>query len=235
MKKVFVIGISILLILALGTFVACKKTDGENAEDRVGLQKNVSTYHDAVYVGATEDFTVHFVTGEAEKLIIADGAVGDLARFATLTVTPLSASLFNNTYTYTLVGELGEKSGDLKKDVIGATFSAEADGAGDIGKLTSVRIVSEGIMNCEVPLANKLDGALGWKEILKISAEELKTQIEAESDTGALQREIYIKLVNAMPDEDAPYYYYVSFIKSPTEYWALLLDPVKGEVISKKV
>ena len=49
------------------------------------------------------------------------------------------------------------------------------------------------------------------------------------------QREIYIKLVNALPDDEAPYYYYVSFIKSPADYWALLLDPVKGEVISKKV
>ena len=234
MKKRLVIGISVLLIITLFLFVGCGKTGG-NGEERVGLERLVSTYHDAVYVGASEDFSVNFVTGEAEKLIVVDGKVGDLARFATLTVTPLSASLFNNTYTYTLVGEKGEKSGDLKKDVIGATFSAEAEGADDLGKITSVRIVSEGILNCEVPLANKLEGALDWKGILKIAEEELKTQITEEAGTSELQREIYVKLVNAMPDEDAPYYYYVSFIKSPSEYWALLLDPVKGEVISKKV
>ena len=221
-------------MVALCLFASCKKTE-EQEEGRVGLQRNVSTYHDAVYVGAGEDFAVHFVTGEAEKLIVVDGKVGDIAPFATLTVTPLSASLFNNTYTYTLVGETGEVSGDLKKDVIGATFSAEAEGVDAIGKITTVRIVSDGILNVEVPLADKLEGALGWKEILKIAEEELQEQITAESDTGELQREIYIKLVNAMPDEDAPYYYYVSFIKSPAEYWALLLDPVKGEVISKKV
>ena len=235
MKKFFAIGISVLLIAAIFAFASCNKTSGNGAEERVGLQKKVSTYHDAVYVGAGEDFSVHFVTGETEKLIVVDGKVGDLARFATLTVTPLSSSLFNNTYTYTLVGEAGEKSGEMKKDVIGATFSAEVEGAEDLGKITSVRIVSEGILNSEVPLLNKLDGALGWKEVLKISEEELKEQIAAEAGTSELQREIYIKLVNAMPDEDAPYYYYVSFIKSPSDYWALLIDPMKGEVISKKV
>jgi len=234
MKKVFITGISILLLLSLTFIAACKKTT-ETTDGLVGLQKNVSSYHDSVYVGGNEDFAAHFVTGEAEKLVVVDGKVGDLARFATLTVTPLSASLFNNTYTYTLVGETGEKSGDLKKDVIGATFSAEVEGAADIGKITAVRIVSEGILDSEIPLANKLEGALSWKDILKIAEAELEEQITAESDTGELQREIYIKLVNAMPDEDAPYYYYVSFIKSPAEYWALLLDPVKGEVISKKV
>lgn len=235
MKKFFITGISVLLLLALFAFASCKKADGGNADELVGLQKNVSSYHDAVYVGGNEDFTAHFVTGAAEKLIVADGKVGDLERFATLTVTPLSASLFNNTYTYTLVGETGEVSGELKKDVIGATFSAEAEGVAEIGKITAVRVVSEGILTSEVPLADKLEGALGWKDILKISEEELAEQITAESDTGELPREIYVKLVNAMPDEDAPYYYYVSFIKSPAEYWALLLDPVKGEVISKKV
>ena len=72
-------------------------------------------------------------------------------------------------------------------------------------------------------------------QTMGLSEEELKEQIAAEAGTSELQREIYIKLVNAMPDEDAPYYYYVSFIKSPSDYWALLIDPMKGEVISKKV
>ena len=235
MKKSFLTAIiALILTAALFSFAACKKTE-EKAEERIGLEKNVSSYHDAVYVGGNEDFTTHFVTGEAEKLIVVDGKVGDLARFATLTVTPLSSSLFNNTYTYTLVGETGEKSGDLVKDVIGATFSAEVGDFSEIGTLRSVRIVSENILASDIPLVNKLEGALGWKEILKIAKTELESTITQETDTGELQREIYIKLVNAMPDEDAPYYYYVSFIKSPADYWALLLDPIKGEVISKKV
>ncbi len=236
MKKILIVIIALMLTLAcLFSLAACKKKTEENAEERTGLEKNVSTFHDAVYVGANDDFSLQLVTGESEKLIVIDGKVGELARFATLTVTPLTASLFNNTYTYTVIGEAGERSGDLVKDVIGATFSAELRDIAEIGKVTAVKVVAADILESEIPLANKLEGTLGWKDVLKIAEEELKESIQAESDTGALEREIYIKLVNALPDDEAPYYYYVSFIKSPADYWALLLDPVKGEVISKKV
>ena len=79
-----------------------------------------------------------------------------------------------------------------------------------------------------------MEGTLPRKEILAIAERELHDAITAESDTGNLEREIYVKLVNALSG-DAPYYYYVSFIKSSSDYWALLLDPTTGEVISKKV
>ena len=235
MKKIFICGIILtLLITCFFSFAACSKKETET-EERVGLEKNVSTYHGAVYVGCNEDFGAQLFAGESEKLIVVDGKVGELTSFATLTVTPLAASLFNNTYTYTVVGEAGERSGDLVKDVIGATFSAELNDLSDLGKITTVKIIATDILESEVPMTDKLEGALGWKDVLKIAEAELADEIKTESDTGALEREIYIKLVNAMPDDDAPYYYYVSFIKSPADYWALLLDPVKGEVISKKV
>ena len=232
MKKVY-FAIALLLALSLFVFAGCKKPP-EPAE-KTALEKRVSTYHDAVYVGANEDFETSFVTGECEKLIVIDGEVGDLAPFATLTVTPLSAALFNNTYTYVLKGETGEKTGDLVKDVVGASFSAEVKDAKEIGKVLSLTIKAEGISESEVPLSNKLEGAITWKQALAKAGAELKDAIERESDTGNLKREIYVKLVNALSAEDAPYYYYVSFIKSSSDYWALLLDPTTGEVISKKV
>ena len=235
MKKNLMIVIALLLTLfCLVAFGACNKTI-EQPEERQGLQKNVSTYHDAVYVGANEDFGVTLFTGECEKLIVVDGKVGELTPFATLTVTPLTSSLFNNTYTYVLVGANGERTGELIKDVIGATFSAELTDIKDLGAVTAVKVVAQGILESEIALANKLDGALTWKDVLKIAEEAFSEEIKAETDTGNLEREIYIKLVNAMADEDAPYYYYVSFINSPTDYWALLIDPETGAVISKKV
>ena len=233
MKKILFVLLTLSLVLSLCLFVGCKKQGSESQKQ--GLEKKVSTYQDGVFVGANEEFGVSFVMGEKEKLIVIDGAVGEMVPFATLTVTPLASALFNNTYTYRLVGEKGEKTGDLVKDVIGATFSAEVAGVEEIGKIQSVFVLSEGIVESEVPLADKLEGALTWREILAVAEKELKEQILAESDTDNLQREIYVKLVNALSDSEAPYYYYVSFMKSPSDYWALLLDPVTGEVVSKKV
>ena len=233
MKKHLFVAVTAFLFLSLGLFVACHEKPA--VPERQGIERFVSTYHDAVYVGANEDFTVSFVTGEAEKLIVIDGKVGETAPFATLTVTPLSSGLFNNTYTYHLKGETGEKTGDLVKDVIGAAFSAEIDAPEQIGKILSVSIVAEGVLESDVPLANVVEKSLSWREILSLAEKALESEITAESDTGELPREIYVKLVGALADADAPYYYYVSFMKSPSDYWALLLDPASGEIISKKV
>ncbi len=231
MKKTY-LAIAILIVISLVLFAACKKTE---QPEKTGLEKCVSTYTDGVFVGLNEDFNANFVTGEKEKLIVIDGEVGELAPFATLTVTPLSAELFNNTYTYLLKGENGERSGELVKDVVGATFSAEVADAKELGKITSVVVKAEGILESEVPLQDKLYGMIGWKDALAVAEKEFAEQIKTESDTGNLPREIYVKLVNALGGEDAPYYYYVSFIKSPSEYWALLIDPATGDVISKKL
>lgn len=233
MKKQLFVAVTAFLLLTLGLFVACHEE--APTPEKQGLERFVSTYHDAVYVGANEEFSVSFVTGEAEKLIVIDGKVGETAPFATITVTPLSAGLFNNTYTYVLKGETGEKRGDLEKDVIGATFSAEVPSAGEIGKVLSITVVAEGIRESEVALTNRVEGCLTWREILARAEQALEAEITAESDTGELPREIYVKVVGTLEGADAPQYYYVSFMKSPSDYWALLLDPETGEIISKKV
>ena len=167
MKKVYS-AIVLLLALSLCVFAGCRKPPEK--EEKTALEKRVSTYHDAVYVGASEDFEASFITGESEKLIVIDGEVGDMAPFATLTVTPLSAALFNNTYTYLLKGENGERTGDLAKDVVGASFSAEVKDAKEIGKILSLTVKAEGILESEVPLLNKLDGAITWTLLRAISS-----------------------------------------------------------------
>ena len=232
-KSSIIITVILVLILGLTLFASCKGKEKE--EEKSALEKRLSTYQDAVYVGSNEDFQADFITGEKEKLIVIDGEVGEMIPFATLTVTPRSSALFNNTYSYVLTGEAGEKRGELVKDVVGAAFSAEVTGSEEIGKILSLKIVSEGIMESEITFVNKVDGTISRKQVLEIAEREFRDAINAESDTGNLEREIYVKLVNALSDEEAPYYYYVSFIKSPSDYWALLLDPMTGEVISKKI
>ena len=75
MKKILIVIIALMLTLAcLFSLAACKKTT-EEKEERIGLEKNVSTFHDAVYVGANDDFSLQLVTGESEKLIVIDGEV----------------------------------------------------------------------------------------------------------------------------------------------------------------
>ena len=60
---------------------------------------------------------------------------------------------------------------------------------------------------------------------------EFADRIAAESADGKPSREIYVKLISG---DRATYYYYVSFIGEGIDYWALLLDPATGNVVSKK-
>ena len=230
MKKILIV-VAMILTVALIS-VACKKPEEEQKVNP--LEARISTYHSAVYVGSNDDFGADLILGEKEKLIVIDGEAGEMTPFATLTVTPRSADLYNNIYTYLLKGEAGERTGDLTKDVVGAAFTAEVENAGEIGKILSLTVACDGILQSEITLTDKMEGVIPRSEVLAIAEREFADAITAESDTGNLEREIYIKLVNAL-SSDSPYYYYVSFIKSPSDYWALLLDPTTGEVISKKV
>ena len=87
----------------------------------------------------------------------------------------------------------------------------------------------------EIPLTNQLSGMLTWEQVLDVAVKEFENEIKANLDeNGKLQREICIKLIKDKRNPDSPYYWYVSFIDKTGSYWALLLEPDSGKVISRK-
>jgi len=83
----------------------------------------------------------------------------------------------------------------------------------------------------EIELKNVLEGALTSADIINLAKDAFKEKIELESADGKPQREIYVKLISG---DRKNYYYYVSFIGDGVDYWAMLLDPKTGDIISKK-
>ena len=55
--------------------------------------------------------------------------------------------------------------------------------------------------------------------------------INAEEAEGKAAREIYVKLITG---DRETYYFYVSFIGEGTDYWAALINPADGTVVSEK-
>lgn len=231
MKKTLIIVFSAILILSLLLAAAgCEKFDDD---DHI-LTQNISYIQTALYAGQSLNFAVSVAKGRSEQLFIADGKAGELKEFNTLVVVPLNIDLFNNAYTYKLIGEDGELEGSLTKDSFGASFTAELSDIEQIGALNSITILSINIED-EIALVNKLADMLDAMEALRIAEESLEEQIVSETVDDVLPREIYIKYINDAKNPSSPYYWYIAYIASPTDYWTVLIDPTTGEVVSKKI
>ncbi|MGI6701110.1 MAG: hypothetical protein ACOX3U_01380 [Christensenellales bacterium] len=216
-----------LIIISVFLFAfACDKQ-----EEKFNLSDNVSYYDTHLYTGESSNFAIKIVRGKKELTPVADGVAGDLVEFATLKVTPLHMDLFNKQYAYKLKGENGEITGELAKDMFGVSFSSELTNIASVGDLQSVTITATGVEET-IELTNRLKDMLEWEDVLSISETQFKDKIQLEKDD--FKREIHIKYINNRTDRHSPYYWYIAYIASTTDYWAVLLDPETGEVVSKK-
>ena len=227
MKKILVIICILCLVLSIS---ACKKTVPVNLED------NISYLETHLYFGESTKFSVSITMGKKENVFIADGASSDLVEFATLRVTPLKMELFDNEYTFSLTGENGEMNGALEKDIFGVSFSYELTDIATIGELMNITVIYGESEDCRdtIELTNMLKDMLDWEDVLEIAKVEFADMIASEMVEGNFPREIHIKYLNNRTLEDSPYYWYISFISTTSDYWALLLEPMSGAVVSKK-
>lgn len=218
-KKAFLIVAAILTVaLAAAALAACNGKGGGESTD-------VSRSVTALYVGESGAFAVSVETGMREDPFLADGKATEVKSFAEITVTPLkSNSCKEVTYTLscgenTLNGTLaantfGEFRQDVPLDFAPDKIAVTADGATE-----------------EIELQNVLDGKLTSSDVINIARKEFADRIAAESADGAPSREIYVKLISG---DRETYYYYVSFIGEGVDYWAMLVNPSTGEIVSKK-
>ena len=213
MRRKTVIVILLLSALALSALclAACDRDSSE--EDR---PKDISRMVSAFYAGECEDFAVTFERGSKEEPFIADGKTTSVVDFSSLRVIPLRATEVSE-ISFTLAGAAGESvSGKLE---VAAEFAPV--------KVT----LTAGELTREIDLGDILSGCLGGYDAVEIARREFASRSDAEGQEGEQTREIFVKLITG---DRTAYYYYVSFIGEGVDYWAVLLDPATGEVVSKR-
>ena len=231
MKKTLLIILTIVLTLGVAlSLFGCKK--GKKPND-VDISKNVSYAETHRYVGENDDFKVAVTSGVREWLFIADGKATDVINFTEITVIPLKAKMQNKTFSYVLNYEGGSVEGELKRDVVTHNFTSAVDAENFKDCIKSVVIKCDKD-EIEIPLENALNGKIDYRKVLDIAKSALKDEIGANTTDGVLNREIMIKLVRDRRAPDSPYYWYVSFIAGDSGYWALLINPETGDIVSKK-
>ncbi len=205
---------TVLLICAFGVLTACNAI--KNEEPKSNVSRETASY----FAGESEEFAVSIESGRREKNFIADGKATDVSDFTQITVTPLKSNEFE-CVEFVISGENDSLTGKIEKSDFGEyTTSIE------LNFEPKTVTVAAGDRTCEIDLANILADSLSSSDAVNIAKEEFKDRL---SDGD--EREIYVKLITG---DRTTYYYYVSFIGEGVDYYAMLIDPKTGDVITKK-
>ncbi len=218
-KKNIAILMIILILSALAIFYACNKVEEPKKES------NISRQVLSFYAGENDDFAVTLEFLEKEKPFMADGVTKEVVSTVQLVILPLKVhntdqynfALKNqeSTYSGTVKGnQFGEYTIDLTIDFVPASIT-----------------IGEGESACNIDFVNVLDGKLTSKDVINIAESEFAERIAQCKESGEYHREIYVKLITGDREH---YYYYVSYIGEGVDYWALLINPETGAVVSKK-
>ena len=220
MKKIFIAVLLILTILVSAVvFCACNKTEEPQEES------NISRQVLAFYAGENENFAVSVEFLKREKQFVADGKTSDVIDLVELTVVPLKVH-DESEYAFALTNGSSTLSGRIKGNGFGEYCQ---DLSLDFAP-TSITIGEGENAQC-IELVNMLEGKLTAQDAINIAEKEFADRINPLKESGNYTREIYLKLITGDREH---YYYYVSYIGEGVDYWALLLDPATGAVISKK-
>lgn len=227
-KKLILIFLTIALAAtAVFALVACKDETTPSINDYVSYDQYM------LYSAHDSDLTVSITGIKREDVFIADGKVGQVSDYVRITMRPVKAEILTKEYSYTIVGEIGSLSGNLGKDGFGVSFSADLHELGEIGKISAVKITYGDTVK-ELEVVDKCDGIIDSKTALDKAYEVFKADIEPALQDKSFSREVYVKLVNDGKNPDSDYYWFVSFISSKEDYWAVLVDTADGSIISSR-
>lgn len=218
-KKCLILVAILCVISSIFALCACNKKADGNVKD------NVSRLTEAYYAGESDLFAVTIEKGRREKSFIADGIARDVCDFQEITVTPLKSNDYQSV-SYVICSDGKTLSGEIK-----CGKSGEFVDSITLDFVPKTISVTAGDVKSDIELNSILDGKLSAADVINIAKDALKEKIDKEYSEGKAEREIYVKLITA--DRES-YYYYVSFIGDGVDYWAMLIDPSTGNIISRK-
>ena len=233
-KRIFAVA---LCLAVLAAFVVLASACEEQKTTQQILEEKVSSRQTALYTGQTDNAYVTIGTLDREKVLVADGEVGEMESSTTVIAT-LPELPDGSTFTYVLTGSGGKAEGALAPGVIGAKLIAKISDVSALGTLTELTVTDSASPDepYVFELTNEMSGAIAPADALVRAYEHFKTEVDAElASEDGMQREIYVRFVDGKTDRDSDYYWYVSFVADRGEDMSVLLDPVSGEVVTSRI
>ena len=227
MKKYVIVALS--LLLCVGVLVGC--TPEVSRLD--AMKSQVSYSQSGLVVGGNAEVRCEIATGSREISMISDGVASDLMEFCTLSITPIKYELYSKHFTFKLVGDKGEVSGECKKAIIGINQVADIMDVESLGTLTKLVVTYEEVV-IELELTNAMEGMLTCDKVVESVYNSLTAEIEPMFDGNEFLGEVHAKITRDTGAEGVKYYWYVSITVSTDNNIYVLVDGATGAILAKK-
>lgn len=228
MKKYVIVALS--LLLCVGVLVGC--TPEISRLD--AMKGEVSYMQDGLMVGGNEAIKCEVASGSREISMISDGVASEMMDFCTLTITPLDYELYNKQFSYKLIGDKGEVSGDCKKAIIGINQVADIMDLAALGNITKIVVTYDEVV-IEIDLANAIEGMIDYNVAIESVFDGCMTELEPMYDENKFMAEVHAKITCDNNSTDtAKYYWYISVVESTDSSLHVLIDGASGDILAKK-
>lgn len=236
-RRIFMIILVVILACLAVVLSGCDKKPIDKGADI--MRERVSYAEKGVFSGGDKDYNVKLVYGDKEENFIADGKIVNVQPFAALSVTPVNMDNTSKTYAFKLIGTKGEASGNLQKNLLGASYGINLkfdksniiDAIGDPQKV----VVTTNNTSVEIPLVNNMKDYITYDKAIEYAYGALKDYIKANVKDGVLDGEVYARLLRDKSSTNPKYYWYVAIMKDVKSFANVLIDPVSGAVLTIKL
>lgn len=198
-------------------------------------QSYIAEFRPDLYTVATPDYSIEVASGYREKDFAIDGVVGDKVDFVIITVVPTQGVKDDDEMSYSLKFDDKEYSGNMTKHPFNESFSSEI-AQRTFSKPIVLTLSSKGETVGEFDMkVSSTDEMIDSNRALDIATTKLKSQISSMTHNGSLKGEIYLLFVKNPLDTNDTVYWYVAFVNTSHNTYALLIDPVTEKVLAQHV
>ena len=231
MKKIkrfrFFVITAIVAAVLVASIVGVTGCGGGTSMERLGHL--ISELRENVFAGESDNFSVNIITGLREDPFLMDGNAAIARDFTLITLTPKNAT--EGTYAFEVNIGGTQFKGDFIAHPFAQTFSAELDIRVNVSEIALTVTGNSGNDNI-MATSVVTDQMIPADKALEIGENKLRNSIEVFKTGGALQAEIFIRLIANPIDQSGGYHWYVAFIGQNQTIFAALICSISMQVLA---
>ncbi|MCL2370908.1 MAG: hypothetical protein FWC80_06765 [Firmicutes bacterium] len=223
-KKAILVSGAVVLLGVL--FAACGTSSPFGRYER-----NLSELRDNVFVAYDDYMRIEVVSGRREEPFVIDGSSGESVPFTVITITP-TAEARRDSFSYRVSMNDAEFTGNFLPHPFLDTFSCDIAASTSDRTITVVVTGGDDIERTFELTSIVNDEMIKAEDAFLIARERLDASLTDFMSGNRLNAEIYIRLVTNPITSSDVFFWYVAFVTSDSQTFAVLVDPMSSEILA---